>query len=254
VVIRGKNTRVAYFDQTRAQLDPEQTVYQAAADSDVVNVGGRTIELKDYLADLLFPVAMQKLKVGALSGGEKNRLLLAKLLLSGANLLVLDEPTNDLDILTLQVLEEMLLDFGGSVLLVTHDRFFLDKVATAILAFEGAGKVTRYPGNHEMYLRLRPPRRLAEPAAPRRVSKPLPAAGSAPKKKLTYAEELRLSEMEPSIEKAEAEKARLEQALADPELYRLRGGLVAGLRAELERANGEVERLWAEWQALESRS
>jgi len=200
---------------------------------------------------------MQRRKGGALSGGEKNRLLLARLLLQGANLLVLDEPTNDLDILTLEVLEEMLLGFGGSVILVTHDRYFIDKVATSILAFEGDGRVVRYAGNHDMYLRLRAQNR---PAAPEKPVAPAPVPSRKElarlpqdKKPLTLPEWKRLDAMEALIETAEGEKARLEQALADPELYRTRSGDVAGLRAELARASEAVEQLYAEWQLLESR-
>ena len=163
-VVTGARTRVAYHDQQRAALDPEQTVYEAAgggaqgkAGEDFVTIGDRRVGLRDYLDDLLFPPVMQRMKVGALSGGERNRLLLARLFLEGANVLVLDEPTNDLDLVTLNVLERLLLEFGGSVLLVTHDRYFLDKVATSILAFEGDGHAVRYPGNYEMYRTLRPP-------------------------------------------------------------------------------------------------
>src|SRR3954471_1672898 len=165
-VVTGKNTRIAYYDQQRAQLDPEWTVYEAAAgerirgdvrrSEDFIELGERRVALRDYLEDLLFPVAMQKMQVKALSGGERNRLLLARLFLQGANLLVLDEPTNDLDLVTLNVLEQLLLEFTGSVLLVTHDRYFLDKVATSILAFD-RGRAVRYPGNYEMYVALRPP-------------------------------------------------------------------------------------------------
>src|SRR5215470_10996129 len=140
MVTRGRTVRVAHFDQGRESLDPEQTVYEAASAEEQVELGGRTIALRDYLDDLLFSVPMQRMKVGALSGGERNRLLLARLFLQGANVLVLDEPTNDLDIVTLNVLEDLMLSFQGSVLLVTHDRYFLDKVATSILALEGDGK------------------------------------------------------------------------------------------------------------------
>src|SRR5438067_3325736 len=165
-VIAGKNTHIAYYDQQRAQLDPEWTVYESALgerirgdvrrSEDFVELGERRVALRDYLDDLLFPVPMQKMQVKALSGGERNRLLLARLFLQGANVLVLDEPTNDLDLVTLNVLEQLLLEFGGAVLLVTHDRYFLDKVATSILAFDN-GRAVRYPGNYEMYLSLRPP-------------------------------------------------------------------------------------------------
>ena len=161
-VVTGKRTRVAYYDQQRTALDGEQTVYEAAGGGapgwrgeDFIDVSGRKVALRDYLSDLLFPPSTQKMKVKALSGGERNRLLLARLFLEGANVLVLDEPTNDLDLVTLNVLERLLLDFDGSVLLVTHDRYFLDKVATSILAFEGDGRAVKYAGNYAMYRRLK---------------------------------------------------------------------------------------------------
>jgi ABC transport system ATP-binding/permease protein len=251
-VIRGPRVRVAYYDQQRAQLDLDQTVYEAAsAGEDWVELEGRRIHLRDYLDDLLFPVPMQRMKVAALSGGERNRLLLARLFLEGANVLALDEPTNDLDLVTLNVLERLLLQFGGSVLLVTHDRYFLDKVATSILAFEGDGRVVRYEGNYDMYRRLRRPA-----AAPAPVPEADSRAAPAPLKKaskLSYKEQRELEGMESAIEVAERQKAELEAALADPATYAARDGRAAELHAKLEQASREVDRLYARWQALTSR-
>jgi ABC transport system ATP-binding/permease protein len=156
-VVIGARTKVAWFDQHREALDPDLTVYESALGpdgSDWVTLGEKKLRLAEYLDDLLFPVPMQRQKVTALSGGERNRLLLAKLFLEGANVLVLDEPTNDLDLVTLTVLERLLVEFTGSVLLVTHDRAFLDKVATSLLVFEGGGKVVRYEGNYDTWRRL----------------------------------------------------------------------------------------------------
>src|SRR5690606_23828496 len=201
-VIRGERTRIAYYDQGRAELDPEATVFEAASfGEEWVELGGRKVHLRDYLDDLLFPVPMQRMQVKALSGGERNRLLLARLFLEGANLLVLDEPTNDLDIVTLNVLEGLLLNFTGSVLLVTHDRYFLDKVATDILAFEGDGKVVRYPGNFEMYRRLKEQSRDKAPAAaPKSEAKPAAASPTPPAAsrpvKLSYKEQRELDGIE----------------------------------------------------------
>src|SRR5262249_37690718 len=167
-------------------LDAEQTVYEAASAEEQVELAGRTVALRDYLDDLLFPVPMQRMKVGALSGGERNRLLLARLFLQGANVLVLDEPTNDLDLPTLNVLERLLMGFTGAVLLVTHDRYFLDKVATRIVAVEGDGKVVSWPGNFTTYRSLRaqvatgtavPAERRAPPP-----QAPVPADGTRPKR------------------------------------------------------------------------
>jgi len=265
-VVAGKRTRVAYYDQQRAGLDPEQTLYQAAgggppgrAGEDWVELSGKRVALRDYLDDLLFPPALQAMQVKALSGGERNRLLLARLFLEGANVLALDEPTNDLDLVTLNVLERLLLDFDGSVLLVTHDRYFLDKVATAILAFEGDGRAIRYPGNYETYRTLREQSERAAraeappPAAP--PSAPAPeAAGPRARKpgKLTFLEQREVEGIEPRILAAEERKAALEAALSDPATYRKAGAGVAGLRTELDQVSAEVERLYARWQELEA--
>jgi ATP-binding cassette subfamily F protein uup len=267
-VISGKRTKVAYHDQQRAALDPEQTVYEAAGGSptgktgeDWIELSGRRTTLRDYLDDLLFPPTVQKMQVKALSGGERNRLLLAKLFLEGANVLVLDEPTNDLDLVTLNVLERLLLAFDGSVLLVTHDRYFLDKVATAILAVEGDGKATRWPGNYESYRTLRaqaearrapaprapPAAALAREAAPR--AEPAPARRPG---RLSFKEQRELEGMETAILAAEERKAALEAALSDPATYQKDGGAVAGLRSDLDAATDEVERLYGRWQELEA--
>jgi ATP-binding cassette subfamily F protein uup len=267
-VVTGKRTRIAYYDQQRAKLDPELTVYEAAgggppgrAGEDFVELSGRRVALRDHLDDLLFPPSVQRMQVKALSGGERNRLLLAKLFLEGANVLVLDEPTNDLDLLTLNVLERLLLGFDGSVLLVTHDRYFLDKVATAILAFEGDGRATRYPGNYEMYRTLKEQAEAARAAPSPPDSSPRAGARAADRasaeagrrrRKLSFNEQRELEGMEAAILAAEERKDALESALADPETYRRDGAGVARLRAELERATAEVETLYARWQQLEA--
>ncbi len=269
----GKNTVAAYYDQQRAELDPLQTVYQAASQGRVANgsgdgqgeqieIGGQRIELRDYLEDLLFPAPMQRQQVSTLSGGERNRLLLAKLFLAGANLLVLDEPTNDLDLVTLNVLERLLLDFRGSVLLVTHDRYFLDKVATAVLAFEGQGKVVRYPGNYETYRALKPleATRPLKADSDRTSTKPMRAATARRPGKLTFKEQRELDGMEAAILAAESRLRSAEAALADPLTYRASELVKAGeganrvreLKAELVTASAEIERLYARWQELQS--
>jgi ATP-binding cassette subfamily F protein uup len=255
-LVIGKNTKVAYYDQQRAQLDPEQTVYESAWNEDWVDIGGKRIHLRDYLEDLLFPVPMQKMRVGSLSGGERNRLLLARLFLQGANVLVLDEPTNDLDIVTLNVLEGLLTSFGGVVLLVTHDRYFLDKTATTILAFEGDGKVVRYEGNFETYKTLKA-QALAKEApvvTPQRESEAI-APPSAPKQrkagKLSFKEQRELDGMEAAIEVAETKKADLEAQLADPELYK-QSAKIQPLQDELAQVSTEVERLYERWQELQN--
>jgi ATP-binding cassette subfamily F protein uup len=269
-IVVGKRTKVAYYDQQRARLDPEQTLYEAAGGSppgrsgeDFVELSGRRVALRDYLEDLLFPVSMQRMQVKALSGGERNRLLLATLFLEGANVLVLDEPTNDLDLVTLNVLERLLLGFDGSVLLVTHDRYFLDKVATAILALEGDGHAVRYPGNYETYRTLKE-QALAMAAAERPAAEapraPRPPAGAPTGSegrtrrpgRLTFKEQRELEGMEGAILAAEGRKAELEGSLSDPATYQRAGAGVAELRSELERVSADVERLYARWQELEA--
>ncbi|HEX8537005.1 MAG TPA: ABC-F family ATP-binding cassette domain-containing protein, partial [Cystobacter sp.] len=258
-VVIGKNTKVAYYDQARASLDPEQTVYEAASTrgDDWVELGDQRVALRDYLEDLLFPVPMQRMKVKALSGGERNRLLLARLFLEGANVLVLDEPTNDLDIVTLNILEGLLLNFTGSVLLVTHDRYFLDKVATSILAFEGEGKVTRYEGNFGMYRRLKEQQqaKLAAAAPAPATKKPESTSAAEPKQarkpgKLSYKEQRELDGMEAAIEAAETRKGELEAQLLDPAIYSS-ATKAAGVQKELEATVAEVDRLYGRWQALQ---
>ena len=272
----GKNTVAAYYDQQRAKLDPLQTVYQAAAQDgsaagstgsgdgqgEQIEIGGQRIELRDYLEDLLFPIPMQRQQVSTLSGGERNRLLLAKLFLTGANLLVLDEPTNDLDLVTLNVLERLLLGFQGSVLLVTHDRYFLDKVATSVLAFEGQGRVVRYPGNYETYRSLRPleTTRTLKPDSGRASSQAARPVTVRRPGKLTFKEQRELEGMEAAILTAEARLRSAEAALGDPLTYKapelLRGGesatRIAELKAALLSATAEIERLYARWQELQS--
>ncbi|MBX7097149.1 MAG: ABC-F family ATP-binding cassette domain-containing protein [Myxococcaceae bacterium] len=245
-VVLGPRTKVAYYDQQRLALDDDATVADAVWHEEWVPLGDQKVRRADYLDDLGFPVPSQRAKVSSLSGGERNRLLLARLFLEGANVLVLDEPTNDLDLVTLNQLERLLRTFAGAVLLVTHDRYFLDKVATSILAFEGDGKVVRYEGNWSMYQRLRP--RKVESAAPApKAAAPAPA----PKKntRLSYKDQRELDGMEAAIEAAEAKKAALEAELEQPGVA-TQASKVAELSAALEKATAEVDRLYARWQEL----
>ena len=253
-VSRGRTVRVAHFDQGRESLDPEQTVCEAASAEEHVELGGRTIALRDYLDDLLFPVPMQRMKVGALSGGERNRLLLARLFLQGANVLVLDEPTNDLDLPTLNVLERLLLGFTGAVFLVTHDRYFLDKVATRIVAVEGDGKVVSWPGNFTTYRSLRSQAAAGAGAAVEKRPPPPPAPEviePVRPRRLGYQAQRELDGMEAAIEAAEARRAAAEAELLRPDVYS-DGRRAAGAQAALAAASAEVDRLYARWAELTS--
>jgi ATP-binding cassette subfamily F protein uup len=254
----GKNTRIAYFDQQREDLDPEHSVYQAAADSDWVTVGGEKTHLRSYLETFLFPPDKQRQVVRSLSGGERNRLLLARLFLQDANLLILDEPTNDLDLVTLQVLESVLAEWAGCVLMVTHDRFFLDKVATGLIVFEGNGVLHRHAGNYDLYRRLKEQKEAeaAAAAAEARERKPGASAAAAPKKegprKLSWKEQKELAGMEAAIMEAEARRAELEARLGDPALYAQPQDEVARITAAFHQAGEAVEALYARWAELEA--
>jgi len=255
-VIQGKNTRIAYYDQARAELNPEQTVYEAAWAEDFVDLGGRRVALRDYLDDLLFPVPMQRMQVKALSGGERNRLLLARIFLMGANLIVLDEPTNDLDLVTLNVLERLLLGFQGAVLLVTHDRYFLDKVATRILAVEDKGSVVAYPGNFSLYRTLKLQQAIAlRPGSHLQPADPLPKLRPARAEigKLGYLERRELEGIEASIQAAEARKEAHEAALADPTVYSETSASMHA-SAALAAATAEVDQLYVRWEELLSKA
>jgi ATP-binding cassette subfamily F protein uup len=238
-VRRGTGLLPAVFDQRRAALDPAATPWTTlAGKGDTVSVQGRPRHVASYLKDFLFEERQFQAKVGGLSGGERNRLLLAKVLAQPANLLVLDEPTNDLDLETLDLLEEVLGDWDGTLLLVSHDRDFLDRLVTSVIAVEGAGDVREYVGGYTDYLRQRP----APPSAPApRKPTPSPAPRPAPERpradRLTFQEKRDLDLLPERIAALEAEKARLEATFADTAAH-------AGDRAVLEtasRRHGEVE-------------
>ncbi len=276
----GTNTRIAYYDQARADLDPDANLLESVASQDFVDVGGRRTHVRSYLNAFLFPNDMHEQKVASLSGGERNRLLLARLLLQDANLLILDEPTNDLDVVTLQVLEAALVDFPGCVLVVTHDRYFLDKVATALLVFEGDGRVHRHEGGYDAYRQRRDAadQERAEAERARIEGQRTKAAANRGKagsrqdaahgdptgrsqspdqptrpRKLSYREARELEGIEAAITEAEAERDRLEAVLADPTLYTDTPDKVAETTAAFVEAGRRVEALYARWAELEDR-
>ena len=253
-VVIGSNTRTGYLDQARSGLDPEQFVHEALGEGEWVEVAGQKRHKIGYLEDFLFPAGEQRKRISTLSGGERARLLLACLMLQGANLLILDEPTNDLDIPTMQVLEEAFSDFPGCVLVVTHDRWFLDRVATGILHFEESGKVVYYEGNYEDFLRFQELRSEDERQARKLEAKPAVAEPKARKKTgLGYKEKLELEAVEREIAELEQTKAEYEQRLADP------AQLGDHLRlTEVAKALGELdlrlEQLFERWEELETRN
>ena len=246
----GSGVEMAFLDQLRSELDEELSVAEnIASDRDEVTVGGVKKHIYSYLGDFLFTRERARTPVKALSGGERQRLMLAKLFLKPANLLVMDEPTNDLDVETLELLEEQLLAYKGTLLIVSHDRDFLDNVVTSTLVLEGDGRVDAYPGGYEDYLRQRRPRN-EEPPPP--APTPRPSAAAPAKRKLSYNERRELDSLPGKIEAMENEIAEMERFLADgasygadPARYRDSSARLPELKAALECA---VER-WAELEA-----
>ncbi len=254
----GTGLEVAYFDQLREQLDPEQSVYDSIADgADWVDVGENKKHVMSYLQDFLFGADRVRTPVRALSGGERNRLLLARLFTRPFNLLVLDEPTNDLDIETLDLLEELLLEFSGTLLVVSHDRAFLDNVVTSTLVFEGKGHVGEYVGGYADWVRQRAAvsgaaaKRTAAPsaaAAPKDTAKQI--AKTAKPRRLTFKEKTELAALPDAIDALERERGELFARLADPTFLR-DGAAVIGVRARLTALEMELTATTARWEALE---
>ncbi len=253
-VRHGTRLEIAYFDQYRAQLDEEQTVLENVAQGrTTITVDSHSRHIMSYLQDFLFSPERARTPVKALSGGERNRLLLARLFTQPANVLVMDEPTNDLDIETLELLEALLVDYSGTLLLVSHDRAFLDNVVTSTLVFEGEGRIAGYVGGYEEWLRQRPPQ-ATEPA-------PRPASTKSEKKesrraarprKLGYKEQRELEQLPGRIETLESEIEALHGQLADPELYRSDGARVAELQKRLESLEAELSTAYNRWDELEA--
>ncbi len=241
-----------HFDQLREQLDPEKSVRDnLGLDSDEVVIGGRARHVTSYLQDFLFSPERARQPVRALSGGERNRLLLARIFAREANVLALDEPTNDLDLDTLDLLEELLADFPGTLLLVSHDRALLDRVVTSVLVVSGDGSVQESVGGYADWVRQQP----AVAAAPVKKAardKPVSAAPTDGRpRKLTFKERRELHDLPAAIERLETEQAALHARLANPELYRSAPQEVAELTARLEDLRVELAATYARWEALE---
>ena len=249
---RGTRLEVAYFDQGREALDPALSVMDSVnAGSQTVTIDGRSQHVAGYLRGFLFPPERLQSPVGTLSGGERNRLLLARLFARPANLLVMDEPTNDLDVETLELLEELLMDYPGTLLLVSHDRAFLDNVVTSTLVFEGAGRVGEYVGGYTDWLhqaRKAVAGRGTTQAQTRTDSGP----AARPAVKLSYREQRELEALPARIETLETEQAELQERVSDSGFYRQPGEEIARALAQLETLNGELESAYARWEALES--
>jgi ATP-binding cassette subfamily F protein uup len=253
---RGTNMNVAYFDQMREALDEEATLADTISPgSDFVEIGNERKHVISYLEDFLFPPQRSRSPVKSLSGGERNRLLLARLFARPSNVLVLDEPTNDLDIDTLELLESLLQDFPGTLFLVSHDRAFLENTVTQVIAFEGNGQLTEFGGGYDDWLRFTEQRTKEAANAPKvKIETPKPAATSAPTKtKLSYKEQLELDQLPEKIEALEIEQAAINATLADPEIYKTDLEKATALQIKLTELDDALINALARWEELESK-
>lgn len=250
-VEHGTQTQINYVDQSRLLLDDTNSVFQEVGeDSEHVRLGDETISLRAYLRRFLFTEDRINTRVSQLSGGERSRVILAKILKRGGNVLVLDEPTNDLDLATLRILEEALAAFGGTVIVVSHDRYFLNRICTGILAFEGDGRVFYNVGNYDEYLEKR------SLTANQKAEKPdepesKPAKKAERSRRLNYKETRELETMEESILNAEEEVAKLEATLSSPDFYANSGAEWKDHEAQLKSAQKKVAHLYGRWETLE---
>ena len=261
-VRRGANVQIAYYDQQREQLDPERTVWETVADGhDTVTFNDRTQHVHGYLRDFLFPPERALSPVKALSGGERNRLLLARLFARPFNVLVMDEPTNDLDIETLELLEERLATWPGTLLLVSHDRAFIDHVVTSTLVFEGEGRVQEYVGGYEDWLRQRRSAEAEATATPaRRATSGANAAAIATKeparaaRKPSYKEQMELEQLPARIEALETEQKQLQSLVTSEEFYKRPASEIHEALARLEELEALLLAAYTRWDALDSRT
>jgi len=247
----GTKIEIAYFDQHRMVLDDEKSVAQNVAEgTEHVTINGKTRHVIGYLSDFLFPPERARLPVKVLSGGERNRALLAKLFTQPANVLVMDEPTNDLDSDTLELLEEILADYEGTVLLVSHDREFLNNIVTSTIAFEGNGKLKEYVGGYDDWLRQKTPR-------PQSVQeKPVPSDKGRPQRErqriLTFNEKKELEALPARIESLETEQQSMYETMADPEFYRNDANALPAVKARMKELDAEITSAYERWEYLES--
>lgn len=246
-VRHGTKLEIAYYDQLGSQLDESKTVWEnVGEDYNTIVFNGESMHVLGYLQNFLFTPEKAKSKLSNLSGGERNRVLLAKLFSKPANLLVLDEPTNDLDIETLELLEEILVSYKGSVLMVSHDRSFLNNITTSIIAFEDGGKLREYTGGYDDYLRQKEP-------VVRAVKKEKPAGKpkSAGKKKLSYKEKRELEVLVVRLEELEGEQKRLHEKMADPAFYKQDSEQIAETVARSETVDKELDQAFERWEELD---
>jgi ATP-binding cassette subfamily F protein uup len=248
---RGQNLEIAYFDQLRDQLDEERSIKDNLGQgSDNIIVNGKPRHIISYLQDFLFSPKQIQAPVSALSGGEKNRLLLAKLFIKPANILVLDEPTNDLDVDTLELLEALLINFTGTVLLVSHDREFLNNIVTSCLAFEGNGHIGEYVGGYDDWLLQRPKLDSTAKTKPT-VSKPQTTTAKATQK-LTYNEQRELDQLPARLEQLEEAIAVIQEQFSHTDFYQKDSQEIAKIQEQLVNLEAELSKAYARWEVLEA--
>jgi ATP-binding cassette subfamily F protein uup len=246
VVKLGTKLEIAYFDQLHAQLDDTKSVWENVADGySSIFIHGKEKNVVGYLQDFLFTPQQARNQVQHLSGGERNRLLLAKLFAKPSNVLVLDEPTNDLDMETLELLEELLVEYQGTVLLVSHDRAFLNGVVTGTFVLEGRGKVAEYVGGYDDWLRQR---KVEESET---VKKEKPTAPSAVKKKLSYKEQKELDTLHVKIEQAEKQLTSLHQQMSQPAFYKQAPSIIATVAQQTQDVEAQLKVMFKRWEELE---
>ena len=250
----GTNLQIAYFDQMRGSLDEEASVLDNVGQGrEAVTINGESRSIYSYLQDFLFPPERVRTPVKALSGGERNRVVLARLFTEPSNLLVLDEPTNDLDVETLELLETLLGGYTGTILLVSHDRAFLDNVVTGTLVFEGQGRIDEYVGGYEDYLLQRPA--LEQPdSQPRSEQKPAKAKPRPAAKKLSYKDQRELDALPGRIESLELEHTELAQAMASADFFKGDQTSISEHTQRLQTVERELEEAYERWAALEAES
>ncbi len=252
----GTKLQVAYFDQLREQLDPEVSVVDSVADgSEFLEIDGSKRHVMSYLSDFLFAPARARSPVKSLSGGEKNRLLLARLFTKPANLIIMDEPTNDLDLETLEILEEKLVAYEGTLLLVSHDRTFLDNVVTSVFVFEGDGIVNEYIGGYTDWFRVAEQQKKQD-AAQRAETEKKNAKKEKPKseqpKKLSYKQQKEFEELPDLIDRLETKQKVIDAQINDPDFYKQEQSAVNDKLAELEKVNQDLEQAYQRWDELDA--
>ncbi|MFH0881233.1 MAG: ATP-binding cassette domain-containing protein [Lentisphaerota bacterium] len=253
-VEHGTKLEVAYFDQHRAQLDEDQSVaYNIADGNETVLICGRTRRVISYLEDFLFAPDRSRTPVRALSGGERNRLLLARLFSKPSNVLMLDEPTNDLDVETLDLLEDLLVEYTGTLLLVSHDREFINEVVTSTLVFEGQGRVVEYVGGYDDWLKQRPLPEEPQPRKKETATEPPKPPPSRPRK-LSFKERKELESLPQQIEALEKELEELHRQMSDPAYYRSPPETISANAERAKQIPEELDQAYARWAEIEEKS